>query len=123
MAEKSHMPYLAIVVLVAVVAVVVLVLNVRPSSEEAVAGEAIRPTVVDWGEKVLFMMENAIVVGRNAGVEPYMDCDQICAPKQCVAAYERMGDGWRPVSCLTTQSEEEPSPPPAIACRCAGPSK
>lgn len=36
------MPYLAIVVLVAVVAVVVLVLNVRPSSEEAVAGEAIR---------------------------------------------------------------------------------
>src|SRR3989344_5895183 len=40
MAEKSNMPYLAIVVLVAVVAVVVLVLNARPSSEEAVAGEA-----------------------------------------------------------------------------------
>ena len=40
MAEKSNMPYLAIVVLVAVVAVVVLVLNFRPSSEEAVAGEA-----------------------------------------------------------------------------------
>ncbi|MBI1968852.1 hypothetical protein HYS49_02990 [Candidatus Woesearchaeota archaeon] len=36
------MPYLAIVVLVAVVAVVVLVLNFRPSSEEAVAGEATR---------------------------------------------------------------------------------
>ncbi len=35
------MPYLAIVVLVAVVAVVVLVLNVRPSSKEAVAGEAV----------------------------------------------------------------------------------
>ena len=42
MAEKSHMPYLAIVVLVAVVAVVVVVLNARPSSEEAVAGEATR---------------------------------------------------------------------------------
>ena len=42
MAEKSRMPYLAIVVLVAVVAVVVLVLNARPSSEEAVAGEALR---------------------------------------------------------------------------------
>ena len=41
MAEKSHMPYLVIVVLVAVVAVVVLVLNARPSSEEAVAGEAV----------------------------------------------------------------------------------
>ena len=36
------MPYLAIVVLVAVVAVAVLVLNARPSSEEAVAGEAVR---------------------------------------------------------------------------------
>ncbi len=42
MAEKSNMPYLAIVVLVAVVAVVVLVLNFRPSSEGAVAGEAVR---------------------------------------------------------------------------------
>ncbi|MDP3640522.1 MAG: hypothetical protein Q8R53_04980 [Nanoarchaeota archaeon] len=39
MAEKSNMPYLAIVVLVAVV---VLVLNFRPSSEDAVAGEAIK---------------------------------------------------------------------------------
>ncbi|HLC98223.1 MAG TPA: hypothetical protein VJC21_05600 [Candidatus Nanoarchaeia archaeon] len=42
MAEKSNMPYLAIVVLVAVVAVVVLVLNAKPASEEAVAGEATR---------------------------------------------------------------------------------
>ncbi len=42
MAEKSHMPYLAIVVLVAVVAVVMLVLNVRQPSEEAVAGEAFK---------------------------------------------------------------------------------
>ena len=42
MAEKSNMPYLAIVVLVAAVAVAVLVLNARPSSEEAAAGEATR---------------------------------------------------------------------------------
>ena len=37
MAEKSNMPYLAIVVLVAVVAVVGLVLNAKPASEGAVA--------------------------------------------------------------------------------------
>ncbi|MDP3640026.1 MAG: hypothetical protein Q8R53_02365 [Nanoarchaeota archaeon] len=38
--DASRVPYLAIVALVAVVAIVVLVLNVQPSTEEAVAGEA-----------------------------------------------------------------------------------
>ncbi|HLC98362.1 MAG TPA: hypothetical protein VJC21_06325 [Candidatus Nanoarchaeia archaeon] len=39
--DASRVPYIAIVALVVVVAIVVLVLNIRSSSEEAVAGEAI----------------------------------------------------------------------------------
>jgi len=63
--DASRVPYIAIVALVAVVAVVVLILNVRPSSEEAVAGEAsfgvarlasssFKPVLVDQGALIDF---------------------------------------------------------------------
>ena len=61
------MPYLGIVVLVAVVAVVVLVLNFRPSSEEAVAGEAVRLLPLN-SQKLVFVSHEQInsYYGTNA---------------------------------------------------------
>ncbi len=120
MAEKSNMPYLAIVVLVAVVAVVVLVLNFRPSSDEAVAGEATRFSYLRAPE-VLGMLENAIVVTRNRGVQPYLDCNGICGlERECIDAYASYKEGdLRPIACKLPDDVPVPLETPAIICRCA----
>ena len=65
--DASRVPYIAIVALVAVVAVVVLILNVRPSSEEAVAGEAVRLLLLN-SQKLVFVSHEQInsYYGTNA---------------------------------------------------------
>ena len=59
--DASRVPYIAIVALVVVVAIVVLVLNIRSSSEEAVAGEAISiktlTTCIFCHEQHLFLVK------------------------------------------------------------------
>ncbi|MDP3640577.1 MAG: hypothetical protein Q8R53_05270 [Nanoarchaeota archaeon] len=68
--DASRVPYLAIVALVVVVAVVVLVLNVRPSSEEAVAGEATRTLRAVSSQKLVFVSHEQInsFYGENADI-------------------------------------------------------
>ena len=120
MAEKSYMPYLAIVVLVAVVAVVVLVLNAKPASEEAVAGGATRFSYLRAPE-VLDMFERATIVVRNRGAQPYLDCNGICGlGQECIDAYESYKEGeLRPIACRSPDDAPVPLETPAIICRCA----
>ncbi|MBI1968274.1 hypothetical protein HYS49_00020 [Candidatus Woesearchaeota archaeon] len=131
MAEKSHMPYLVIVVLVAVVAVVVLVLDFRPSSEEAVAGEAFRlpseRTIQLPSDSVsLSRLNKAAVYGLPQNPE-LKSCNTICSDvgRVCVDAYFSISeivveaDGnryerhhWEPVDCIWDDGSNP------LSCRC-----
>ncbi len=113
MAEKSHMPYLAIVVLVAVVAVVVLVLNFRPSSDEAVAGEAVRASGETWG-----------AISRGGSGDSCADTckeNSVSGKGKCLAGYGFDQSQFVMRSVLSCGIKDiGPSQGPDLACLCIG---